>query len=153
MATVDFFKEIGVNYNNVSDRQMIYNDIRSLQKEAEEIFEAIEETDNEEKFKQWMNYCWLKKIPYIFLENGTAFTPRTFEEWQEKLSIIGKKKLYGVLKAINRLGRKNMDLVFYLTDEDGDPIKQQVPILELLVRHASTLNLLGDNEESEKEEI
>jgi len=151
MSTTEFFKEIAVNYDNVSDRQMVYGDLRTLQKEAEEVFEAIEEEDDEKKFRQWMDYCWLHKLPYIFLEDGIAFTPRTFKEWQEKLSLIGKKKLYGTLKSISRLARKKMDLVFYLTDEEGDPLEHHVPILELLTRHSHTLELLEDKEEESEE--
>lgn len=156
MSTIEFFEKIDLNYNNLNHRNIVYHDIKNLQKEAEEVFESIMEEDNGKRFKMWMDYCWLHKIPYIILTDGIASTPKDYGDWQRKLSMIGVKKLKGLAKALLRLGKKNMELSYYIQDLDGKELEHQASIQELVSRHKHTLKLLeppSDDDDDETEPI
>jgi len=121
IETHELFKRLGYDYSLINHRTTIYNFISNLQKTAEEVWDKIIEKDKHEKFRLWMDYCYLHKIPYIILNNGIAQSPKTYDKWQTLLQKICTRQLSGLRTSMIRMTKKNMKI-------NGLPVIDLLPI-------------------------
>lgn len=134
MLTKEVYQELGYDYSNVNDQEKIYRYNRQLQKEAEIVFDSMIEEDKEKRYKQWLDYCYLNKMPYILFDAGFAVSPDTYAEWQTILERICIRELFGLETSLKRMLNKDMEI-------------RGIPLKKLLPSYTKILDLIPDEDE------